>query len=119
MNTVIKCTLSKFFHYTKLCGAVVESQYGGARCHPEEHGHTLEKWADANPMKFINMKCKVFVKETSLCDHPGVILAVILAPLKLRLKLLHGYTSHIHDQIGFPYHLYLKFSIASLGCPYP
>lgn len=111
-KTAIQCTLSKFTDCTKLCVAVVESQYGGERCHPEEPGHTLERWADANLMMFINVKYKVCIKETFLCDHPEAILAVILAPLKLRLKPLHGYTPHTHNQIRFPYQLYLRFSIA-------
>lgn len=44
----------------------------------------LERWADANLMKFIIMKLKVLVKDTSLYENPGAI----LAPPELGLKLL-------------------------------
>ncbi|GAB0181277.1 cAMP-dependent protein kinase inhibitor alpha [Grus japonensis] len=56
MNSGIKCTLSKFANDTKLCG-VVDMLEG--RDAIQRDLHRLERWANANRMKFSQAKCKV------------------------------------------------------------
>lgn len=95
---MIMCTLSKFADYSKLWGAVGTLEERDAM---QRNPEKLERWADANLVKFINVKCKVLVKEASLCDNPGAILAVILAPPELGLKPLCTSKSRSY-QISLP-----------------
>ncbi|KAJ7423784.1 rna-directed dna polymerase from mobile element jockey-like [Pitangus sulphuratus] len=56
MDSGIECALSKFANDTKLCGAVNTLEVSDAI---QRDLDILERWVDANLMKFNKEKCKV------------------------------------------------------------